>query len=169
MSNSLWPHGLSIPGFPIPHNLPEFAQVHVHCISSANQPSHPLMPSSPSWITALSWWMGLHNLMKLWAMPCRATQDRQVIAESSDKTWSTGGGNGKSTQYTCHENLMNCIKGKKNIWGLITIKLQPLPMVNPREPRMWKQTNKQRILAPNSWNTYQRSDFSECRFLHLPT
>ena len=28
-------------------NLPEFAQVHVHCINDAVQPSHPLMPSSP--------------------------------------------------------------------------------------------------------------------------
>ena len=31
--------------------------------------------------------------MKLWAMPCRATQDRQVM-ESSGKMWSTGEGNG---------------------------------------------------------------------------
>ena len=45
-------------------------------------------------------------------MLCRATQDRQVIAESSEKTQSTGGGNGKPLQYTCCENLMNCIKGK---------------------------------------------------------
>ena len=34
--------------FPVPHHLPKFAQVHVHCISDAIQPSHPLMPSSPS-------------------------------------------------------------------------------------------------------------------------
>ena len=27
--------------------LPEFAQVHVHCITYAVQPSHPLMPFSP--------------------------------------------------------------------------------------------------------------------------
>ena len=27
--------------------------------------------------------------MKLWAMPCGATQDRQVMAKSSGKTWST--------------------------------------------------------------------------------
>ena len=36
------------PGYPVPHHLPEFAQVHVHCISYAIQPSHPLMLSSPS-------------------------------------------------------------------------------------------------------------------------
>ena len=33
--------------------------------------------------------------MKLWAMSCRATQDRRVMMESSDKMWSTGEGNGK--------------------------------------------------------------------------
>ena len=65
---------------------------------------------SPSGITALSRRRGLHNSMKLWAMPCRATQDGRAIAESSDKTWSTRGGSGRPPQYTCRENLMNCIK-----------------------------------------------------------
>ena len=36
----------STPG--LPHHLPKFAQVHIHCNSDANQPSHPLMPSSSS-------------------------------------------------------------------------------------------------------------------------
>ena len=35
-------------GLPVPHHLQEFAQVHVHCISDAVQPSHLLTPSSPS-------------------------------------------------------------------------------------------------------------------------
>ena len=34
----------STSGFPVPHHLPKFAQVHVHCIDDAIQPSHPLMP-----------------------------------------------------------------------------------------------------------------------------
>ena len=33
----------------------------------------------PSWTTALSWWRGLHNSVKLWAMLCKATQDGQVM------------------------------------------------------------------------------------------
>ena len=45
--------------------------------------------------------------------PCRATQDTWVLAESSDKTWSTGRGNGKPPQYTCREIHMNCIKRTK--------------------------------------------------------
>ena len=32
----------------VPQHLPKFAQVHVHYISDAIQPSHPLMPSSLS-------------------------------------------------------------------------------------------------------------------------
>ena len=32
----------STPGFPVPHHLPEFVQVHGHSISDAIQPSHAL-------------------------------------------------------------------------------------------------------------------------------
>ena len=42
-------------------------------------------------------------------MLCRATQDRRVLVESSDKMWSTGEGNG-SIQYSCLENPMNNMK-----------------------------------------------------------
>ena len=42
------PMDYSMPGFPVPHHLPEFAQVHVHCIGDAIQPSHPLLYSSLS-------------------------------------------------------------------------------------------------------------------------
>ena len=33
-----------MPGFPVPHCLLEFAQTHVHLVSDAIQPSHPLPP-----------------------------------------------------------------------------------------------------------------------------
>ena len=42
------PMDCSTPGLPVPQCLPEFAQVCVHCIGDAIQPSHPLTPSSPS-------------------------------------------------------------------------------------------------------------------------
>ena len=45
-------------------------------------------------ITALS------NSMKPWAVPCRATQEGWVMVESSDKTWSSGQGNGKPLQHS---------------------------------------------------------------------
>ena len=40
--------GCSTRGLPVPHYLPEFAQVHVHCIGDTIQPSHPLSPFSPA-------------------------------------------------------------------------------------------------------------------------
>ena len=52
--------------------------------------------------------------MKLRAMPCRAIQDRQVMVERSDKTWSTGEENGKPLQYSCLENPMNSMKRQKD-------------------------------------------------------
>ena len=46
MSNFCDPMDCSTPGFPVPHHLPEIAQVYVHCISNDIQPFHPLPPSS---------------------------------------------------------------------------------------------------------------------------
>ena len=37
----------STPGFPVPHQLPEFTQTHVHRVHDAIQPSHPLLSPSP--------------------------------------------------------------------------------------------------------------------------
>ena len=37
----------SLPDFPVLHSFPEFAQTHVHWISDAIPPSHPLSPPSP--------------------------------------------------------------------------------------------------------------------------
>ena len=48
-------------------------------------------------------------------MPCRATQDRWVMVESSDKMWSTGEGNGKQLQYSCLENPLNSMKRQKDM------------------------------------------------------
>ena len=47
-------------------------------------------------------------------MPCRATQDRQVMVERSDKTASTGEGDGKPLQYFCLQNPMNSMKRQKD-------------------------------------------------------
>ena len=48
-------------------------------------------------------------------MPCRATQDRQLVAESSDKTWPTGEGNGNPLQYPWQENPMGSLKKLKDM------------------------------------------------------
>ena len=54
--------------------------------------------------------------MKLWVLPCRATQDRQVMVESSDKTGSPRERNGELLQYSCLENPMNSMnKGERTL------------------------------------------------------
>ena len=47
-------------------------------------------------------------------MPCRATQDKQVMVDCSDKMWSTGEGNSKPLQHSCLENPMNSMKRQKD-------------------------------------------------------
>ena len=43
------PMNCSMPGLPVHHQLQEFTQTHVHRVSDAIQPSHPLLsPSSPA-------------------------------------------------------------------------------------------------------------------------
>ena len=41
------PMDCSTPGLPVYHQLPEFTQTHVHWVSDAIQPSHPLSSPSP--------------------------------------------------------------------------------------------------------------------------
>ena len=37
----------SMPGLPVHHQLPEFTQTHIHRVSDATHPSHPLLSPSP--------------------------------------------------------------------------------------------------------------------------
>ena len=41
------PMDYSTPGFPVHHQLLELAQIHVHQVSDAVQPSHPMSSPSP--------------------------------------------------------------------------------------------------------------------------
>ena len=41
------PMNHSTPGLPVHHQLPEFTQTHIHQVSDAIQPSHPLSSPSP--------------------------------------------------------------------------------------------------------------------------
>ena len=42
------PMNRSTPGLPVHHQLPEFTETHVHRVSDAIQPSHPLASASPA-------------------------------------------------------------------------------------------------------------------------
>ena len=41
------PMNCSTPGLPVHHQFPEFTQTHIHRVSDAIQPSHPLLSPSP--------------------------------------------------------------------------------------------------------------------------
>ena len=106
MCDSLRHHGLQHARPPCPSTTPG--------VDSNSCPlswwHHPTDSSSVIPFNLITWTTASSNSKKLWAMPCRATQDRRVMVESSDKMWSTGEGNGKPLQYSFMENLMNSMK-----------------------------------------------------------
>ena len=70
-SNSLWPHELQYTRPLRLSPLPEFTQTHVHYISDAIQPSHPLLsPSPPAFNLSqhqglFQWVRSLHQVAKV--------------------------------------------------------------------------------------------------------
>ena len=64
------PMNCSTPGLPVHHQLPEFTQTHVHQVSNAIQPSHPLSsPSPPAFNLSqhqglFQWISSLHQMAK---------------------------------------------------------------------------------------------------------
>ena len=72
VSDSLRPHeSHSTPGLPVHHQLPELNQTHVHQVSDAIQPSHPLSSPSPPSPTAsqqqslFQWVSSSHEVAKV--------------------------------------------------------------------------------------------------------
>ena len=69
---TLWdPMNCSTPGLPVRHQLPESTQTHVHCVSDAIQPSHPLSSPSPPPLnlsqhqSLFKWFSSLHQVAKI--------------------------------------------------------------------------------------------------------
>ena len=67
------PRDCSTPGLPVCHQLPELAQTHVHRVSDAIQPCHPLLsPSLPAFNVSqqqglFQWVSPLHQVVKYWS------------------------------------------------------------------------------------------------------
>ena len=86
-------------------------------------------------------------------MSCKATQDQHVMAESSDKMWSTGEGNGKPLQHSCLENPMNDMKRQKDM----TLK-DELP----------KSVGAQYVTGEDQGNSSRRNEETEPKLKQLP-
>ena len=67
------PMHFSTPGFPVHHQLPELIQAHVHQVSDAIQPSHPLLSPSPLAFNIsqhqglFKWVRSSHQMAKVWS------------------------------------------------------------------------------------------------------
>ena len=65
------PMNRSTPGLPVHHQLPEFTQTHIHRVSDAIQPSHPLSSPSPPALnpsqhqSLFQWVNSLHEVAKV--------------------------------------------------------------------------------------------------------
>ena len=65
------PMNCSMPGLPVHHQLPEFAQTHVHWVGDVIQPSHPLPSPSPPALNLsqhqglFKWVSSLHQVAKV--------------------------------------------------------------------------------------------------------
>ena len=79
VSDSLWPMDCSTPGFSIYNQLLEPAQIHIHQIGDAIQPSHPLSsPSHPAFNLSqhqglFQWVSSLHQVAKLLGVSASAS------------------------------------------------------------------------------------------------
>ena len=86
------PMNCSTPGFPICHHLLKFAQVHVHRISYAIQPSHPLSPSSLRKVlelTRASFWEAIakHSGILPVSRYLEISPDRSTYTQEIGKCW----------------------------------------------------------------------------------
>ena len=94
MSNSLRPRDCSMPGLPVHHQLLEFSQTHVHWVSDAIQPSHPL--SSPSLPTfnhsqhqgLFKWVSPSHQVAKVLGVSASASVLPMTIQDWSPLGWT---------------------------------------------------------------------------------
>ena len=80
------------------------------------------------------------------------------MVEGSDKTWSTGEGNGKPFQYSCLENLMNSMKRQKDM----TPEVEPLRSEDVQYTTGEEQRNSSRKNeeAEPKWKRYSVVDVS---------
>ena len=73
LSDSLRPHGLQHAKLPVHHQLREPAQTHVHWVSDAIQPSHPLSSPSPAFNLSqhqglFQWVSSSYKVTKYWSL-----------------------------------------------------------------------------------------------------
>ena len=94
-------------GFPVSHHLPEFAQVHVHWIGDAIQPSHLLSPSSSREKAVVTYKETLTSICHFW----RNFFWSQMTGTTYTKRWKEKGNLQPRLMYPgktyCNHSLMS--------------------------------------------------------------
>ena len=78
------PMNRSMPGLPVHHQLPESTQTHVHRVSDAIQPSHPLSSPSPLALnpsqhqTLFPWVNSSHEVAKYWSFSFSIISSKEI-------------------------------------------------------------------------------------------
>ena len=84
------PMNCSTPGLPVHHQLPEFTQTHIHQVSDAIQPSHPLSSPSPpapnpSQHQGLFQWVNSsHKVAKYWSFSFSIIPSKEIPVWRTD-------------------------------------------------------------------------------------
>ena len=145
--------------FPLSQSLPSGSSISLFSFSEDRQTenhNHRKLTNLITWTTVLC------NSMKLWAKLCRAIQDGQVMVESSDKTWSTGEGNGKTLQYSCLDNAMNNMKREKDrtlkeeLPRLVRCPICYWRSVEKSLQREWRDGAKAKTTPSCGWDWWQK-------------
>ena len=73
----------STPGLPVHHQLPEFTETHIHRVSDAIQPSHPLSAPSPApnpsqHQSLFQWVNSSHEVAKYWSFSFSIIPSKEI-------------------------------------------------------------------------------------------
>ena len=75
------PINRSTPGLPVHHQLVKFTQTHVHRVSDAIQPSHPLSspsPPAPNHQSLFQWVNSSHEVAKYWSLSFSIIPSKEI-------------------------------------------------------------------------------------------
>ena len=146
VSNTLRPHGLQHTSLPVLHHPLEFAQVHVHWISDAIQPSHPLPvedETAKRWVKILVGTVQeLNHTATCWRADIPQLSSFQLPASPDGGTM------------TCKSAL--CIQKRTRVWK-VSVMMSSFEWPGPELPLAFEtMAEENHIVSLNSIGKYTR-------------
>ena len=131
----------STPGLPVHHQLLEFTQTHVHRVSDAIQPSHPLSSPSPpapnpsQHQSLFQWVNSLHGVAKVWGFWQPKTHKTQTLV--SNQLWSKNLSNPSAEPGHSEPRKVPRSRVRWQEFSAITKKSPSTFYIVPREKNKW--------------------------------